>query len=285
MFPSRQIALGALVFGATVGGCGPAQAPVEDTDVLASLFDGTSGEWIDLTYSFSASTTYWPTAEGFQLDTVAFGPTEGGYFYSAFNFSAAEHGGTHLDAPMHFSEGRITADQIPLTRLMGGAAVVDVSASVRAGDADVDADYLATVDDFVAWETRNGRLSEGAIVLLRTGWGARYGDAEAYLGTAVTGADAVPLLHFPGLAPDAARWLVEERNIGAFGIDTPSIDRGQSSTFETHQIIYGANIPGFENVANLGALPESGSFVIALPMKIEGGSGAPLRIIAYVPQG
>jgi len=264
-----------------------AQAGSETTaaSVLMAAFSGTSGVWLDLTYPFSESTTYWPTADGFALDTVAFGMVEGGYFYSAFNFSSAEHGGTHLDAPIHFAEGHQAADEIPLSRLIGPAVVVDVQANVRPAAADADADYLVTTEDLEAWEAEHGRLPDGVIVLLRTGWGSRYQDRTAYLGTALTGPAAVPELHFPGLDPDAARWLVGQRSIAALGIDTPSIDFGQSTLFETHQVIYGADIPGFENVANLEALPPTGSFVVALPMKIEGGSGAPLRIVAFVPAG
>jgi kynurenine formamidase len=101
----------------------------------------------------------------------------------------------------------------------------------------------------------------------------------------MTGPEAVPDLHFPGIGADAARWLVEKGSIDAIGIDTPSIDYGQSSDFQTHVILYGANIPGFENVARLDQLPESGAYVVALPMKIEGGSGGPLRIVAFVPNG
>ena len=127
-------------------------------------------------------------------------------------------------------------------------------------------------------------LPDGAIVLLRTGWGDRWHDRTAYLGTALTGAEAVPQLHFPGLHPDAARWLVSERSVSAVGIDTPSIDYGQSATFESHVVLYSDNVVGFENVANLGELPESGSFVVALPMKIAGGSGGPLRIVAFLPR-
>ncbi|HZD03319.1 MAG TPA: cyclase family protein, partial [Longimicrobiales bacterium] len=219
---------------------------------------------------------YWPTARGFELDTVSYGPTEGGWFYAAFNFSAAEHGGTHLDAPIHFARGGATADRIPLDRLIGPAAVVDVSASA-------DPDYLVSVDDLTAFESEYGTLVPGAILLLRTGWGPRYGDRLRYLGTELTGPEAVPELHFPGLDPDAARWLVENRDIAAVGIDTPSIDYGQSATFDSHVILYSAGIPGFENVADLETLPSLGSWVIALPMKIQGGSGGPLRIVAWVP--
>ncbi|MEE8385237.1 MAG: cyclase family protein [Dehalococcoidia bacterium] len=253
------------------GACAPDGAEID------RLFLSSSA-WIDLSYAFDAETIYWPTAEAFRLETVADGITEGGYYYAAYSFAAAEHGGTHLDAPVHFAEGRSAVAEIPLARLIGPAVVVDVSDKASA-----DSDYLVSVADFEAFEAAHGPLEDGIILLLRTGWGRHWPDAEAYLGTATLGPDAVPLLHFPGLAPEAARWLVENRNIAAIGIDTPSIDFGQSSTFETHQILYGDNIPGFENVANLEAMPEVGAYVIALPMKIGGGSGAPLRIVGVVP--
>ena len=242
---------------------------------VAAVFDGRAGTWIDLTHPFSSESVYWPTAEGFTLEQVAWGPTEAGHFYAANNFSAAEHGGTHLDAPIHFAAGRHTADAIPLDRLMGPAAVVDVAD--RAAP-----DYQIGVADLEAWEARHGRIPDGAILLLRTGWGRFYGDRARYLGTDVTGPEAVPLLHFPGLDPDAARWLVRERAVDAVGIDTPSIDYGQSTTFASHVALYDANIPGFENVANLERLPATGAYVVALPMKIAAGSGGPLRIVALV---
>ncbi len=232
---------------------------------------------MDLTHPLNEQSVFWPTATPFELDTVAFGPTEGGYFYSAFNFTAAEHGGTHLDAPIHFAEGKPSTDEIPLWRLIGPAVVIDVTAAANP-------DYQVSVTDFETWEAQHGPIPDRSIVMLRTGWGARYEDPVAYLGTDQTGPEAVPLLHFPGLHPDAARWLVNERDIAAIGIDTPSIDFGQSSRFESHQILYDAEVPGFENVAHLEALPEFGAFVVALPTKIEGGSGAPLRIVAFIPE-
>ena len=254
-------------------------APAGDAppDAVAGVFDGTGGHWIDLTHAFDDETIYWPTdTAGFQLEELAYGETEGGWFYASYAFSSAEHGGTHLDAPIHFSEGGLTADQIPLSGLMGPAAVVDVADRATP-------DYQVSVDDLQAWEVRNGPLPDGGIVLLRTGWGRLWQDQEAYLGTAETGPEAVPELHFPGLAPEAARWLVDERNVAAVGIDTPSIDHGQSTDFRSHVILYGADMAGFENVANLDRLPESGSYVVALPMKIAGGSGGPLRIVAFRP--
>lgn len=247
--------------------------------VIASVFDGSRGRWIDLTHAFSDSSVYWPTdTAGFRLEQLAFGPTPGGWFYSSYRYSGAEHGGTHLDAPIHFAEGRQTSDEIPLSTLIGPAVVIEVADSASAN-----ADYEVSVDDLTRWESEHGRIPDGAILLVRSGWSSRYADRAAYLGTELTGPAAVAGLHFPGLAPAAATWLVANRSIAAFGIDTPSIDYGQSTDFGSHVTLYAANIPGFENVTNLDELPPVGSFVVALPMKIKGGSGGPLRIVAYVP--
>lgn len=259
---TRLSIIGALF--ALVGGCNPA-------------FDESAGRWVDLSHDYSDETIYWPTDSlGFQLEQLSYGETPGGYFYSAFRFSSAEHGGTHLDAPIHFSADGSTVDAIPIEQLIGPAVVVDVSA-------DADADYLVSVDDLAQFERTHGEIPSGAIVMLRTGWGARWDDRTAYLGTALTGQAAIPELHFPGLDPEAAGWLVDNRDVGAVGIDTPSIDYGQSADFATHVILNGAGIPALENVANLDALPAIGAFVVALPMKIAGGSGAPVRIVAFVP--
>jgi len=244
----------------------------DDAD-LAELFANPDA-WVDLTYAFNAQTIYWPTAETFRIDTVSAGMTPGGWYYTAFNFHAAEHGGTHLDAPVHFADGMDASDEIPLSRLIGPAAVIDVTAG-----AGTDADYLVTVADLERYETDHGRIPDGAIVLIHTGWGSRWPDPMRYLGTDRRGPDAVPDLHFPGIDSSAARWLVDHRSVGAVGIDTPSIDYGQSSAFDTHRILYRANIPGFENVAHLERVPPTGAYVI------EGGSGGPLRIVALLPTG
>jgi kynurenine formamidase len=236
-----------------------------------------SGEWVDLSHDFAADTVYWPTAEPFKLETVAAGMTDRGYYYSAYQFCAAEHGGTHIDAPVHFAEGRKSVDQIPLDRLIGPAIKVDVSAKASGNH-----DYQVSVADLEAWEAKNGRIPDDSIVLLQTGWSQYWPDRMKYLGTDKRGAEAVPELHFPGLAPEAARWLTENRKIKAIGLDTASIDCGQSQLFESHRILMGQNIPAFENVANLDRLPDKVSMVIAMPMKIRGGSGGPLRIIAFL---
>lgn len=246
-------------------------------ETVTAVFDGRAGTWVDLTHAFGEDTLYWPTdTQGFRLEELAYGPTPGGWFYAAYAFASAEHGGTHLDAPIHFAAGGSTADRIPLESLIGPAAVVDVSRRAHP-------DYRVTVDDLVAWESEHGPIPDGAILLLRTGWGPRWPDREAYMGTAETGPAAALKLHFPGLHPEAAHWLVSQRHVDAVGIDTPSIDYGQSKDFRSHVVLYSAEVPGFENVANLERLPATGAQVVALPMKIEGGSGAPLRIVAFVP--
>jgi kynurenine formamidase len=211
------------------------------------------------------------------LEKVAEGLTEKGYYYAANNFSTAEHGGTHIDAPVHFAAGRHTVEQIPLSRLMGRAVLLDVSAKCEAN-----ADYQISVEDFAAWEREHGPLPDGSILLLRTGFGRRWPDRKSYMGTDERGPEAVAKLHFPGLHPDAARWLVGNRQVKAVGLDTPSIDYGQSTLFESHRILFEKNIPAFENLANLERLPARDFFVVALPMKIAGGSGGPLRAVAIL---
>ena len=234
---------------------------------------------VDLTHVFDRETIYWPTEAGFRLIRGPAGLTEKGYFYAANRFAAAEHGGTHMDAPIHFFRGRHTVDQIPLEKLVGEAAVVDVAASCAANR-----DYQIGVEDLRGWEITHNRQLVDVIVLLRTGFGRHWNNRLRYLGTDKTGPRAVAGLHFPGLAPEAARWLVEHRAIKAIGIDTPSIDYGQSQEFQSHVTLCKHNVPVFENVANLHELPTVGATVVALPMKIGGGSGAPLRIIAILAE-
>jgi kynurenine formamidase len=236
------------------------------------------GRVVDLSHAYDATAIFWPTAEPFRLEKVADGMTPGGYYYAANNFFSSEHGGTHLDAPVHFAQGRQTVDQLPLERLIGPAVVVDLTeASAK------DPDYQVTVQDLEAWERANGQIGPDSILLLRTGFAARWPDPVKYLGTAERGEAGVAKLHFPGLHPDTARWIVANRPIRALGIDTASIDHGQSKGFETHRVLYERDVPAFENLASLDGLPPRGAHVVALPMKIAGGSGAPLRAIAIVP--
>ena len=236
-----------------------------------------AGTLVDLSHPFDSTTVYWPTAGGFELTKDFEGMTEQGYYYSAYKYCAAEHGGTHIDAPVHFAKGRLSVDRIPLEQLMGAAIVIDVTKQSESNR-----DYQVTTADLQNWEKLNGRIPAGAIVLLRTGFGKYYPDRVKYMGTDERGAAAVAKLHFPGLHPDTARWIVANRQIKAIGLDTPSIDYGQSTLFESHRILFDKNIPALENVANLDKLPVKGFSVIALPMKITGGSGGPLRIVAVL---
>ena len=232
-------------------------------------------QWVDLTHTFDGSTIYWPTAGGFELTADAKGMTPGGYWYEANTIRTAEHGGTHLDAPVHFAKDAPAADAIPVERFVGPAVVVDVRERCGAS-----ADYEIRLEDLLAFETKHGAIPAGAIVLLCTGWSSRWPDAKAYLGTAERGPEAALQLHFPGLHPEAARWLATERTVDAVGIDTASIDHGPSRAFHSHRELFKRGIPVFENVANLDRLPAVGATVVALPMKIGGGSGGPLRIVA-----
>jgi kynurenine formamidase len=237
----------------------------------------TGGRWIDLTHDFSTNTLYWPTAKPFTLEVEFHAHTDKGYFYAANRYSASEHGGTHIDAPIHFAEGRKTLDQLDIDQLTGPAVVVDVSPKAQ-----TNADYQISVADLKAWEAKHGRIPEHVILLFNTGYARHWPDARKYLGTEERGPGAIAKLHFPGLHPDAARWLVKERTIKAVGLDTASIDYGQSTLFESHCILLEKNIPAFENVAALDQLPATGAYVVALPMKIKDGSGGPLRIVAWV---
>jgi kynurenine formamidase len=245
-----------------------------------AITDLSQSQWVDLSHSYDASTLYWPNnIKGFEHVEEFKGTTPGNYFYSSYSISTPEHGGTHLDAPIHFSEKGLTLDQIPLSSLTGNAIVVDVSAK-----ASRDRDYLIGVDDLIAWEQRNGQIPTRSIILFKTGYGSKYPSRKEYFGTEKTGPEAIPELHFPGISAQASTWLVDHRQPKAVGIDTASIDYGQSTDFQTHRILLGNNIPGFENLANLDALPVTGAYVVALPMKIAGGSGGPLRIVAAVPK-
>eukprot|EP00923_Selenidium_pygospionis_P023344 GHVN01040638.1.p1 GENE.GHVN01040638.1~~GHVN01040638.1.p1 ORF type:complete len:343 (+),score=29.79 GHVN01040638.1:77-1030(+) len=275
------------------------------------------GKWMDMSYVLDEDTIYWPTAHKFDIESEFYGRTPLGFFYSANHISASEHGGTHIDAPIHFVEGGKSVDEVTLERLTGWAVVIDVSDKALE-----DPDYLITPEDILKWEKLNGlRLSSDMIVILHTGYGQYWPDPARYLGTAERGSAAVKLLHFPGLSADAAS-LLSQRGIKAVGIDTASIDFGQSTEFEAHSILLKHGIVIFENVANLGRLvcqdirgvcltrddqsrcvrlksehraleyernePEKTQkcsavyYFIALPIKIRGGSGAPMRIIAWV---
>jgi kynurenine formamidase len=238
--------------------------------------DFPTGRWIDLSHDFSAQTIYWVNADPFKREGTQ-GMTPKGFYYAQGNYAAAEHGGTHIDAPIHFAEGKKTVDQLTPTDLIGPAVKIDVSDKAASNR-----DYLISVADIESWEKTNGRIPDGSMVLLQTGFAKYWPDKKQYLGTDQHGEEAAKDLHFPGLDADAAKWLIDNRKIKAVGLDTASIDYGQSSEFTTHVTLMTNNVPAFENLTELDKLPAKGFQIIALPMKIKGGSGAPLRIVAFL---
>lgn len=248
-------------------GSGWAQAPV----------DLKTARLVDLTHPFDATTLYWPTSpSAFELTTLAAGTTPGGYYYSSYKLCTPEHGGTHLDAPVHFSKTGRSTGELPLSQLLAPAVVIDVTRQAAA-----DAAYRVTRADVEAFEATHGRIAPGTIVLARTGWSRFWPDRKRYLGDDTPG-DASKL-KFPGYGEDAARLLADERQVAMLGIDTASIDYGPSTDFRAHRVGAAANVANLENLTGLDQLPPTGATVIALPMKIAGGSGGPVRVIALVP--
>lgn len=254
----------------------PGAAGLAVAVALGAAGDLSQARVIDLTHPFDDRTLYWPTSpSSFELKRLSYGETPGGWFYASNSLCTPEHGGTHLDAPIHFDKAGKTVDQIPPRQLIAPGVVIDVSAKAGA-----DPDYRLSVEDLRSWEKLHGNIPAGAIVLLRTGWGKRWPDRKRYLGDDTPG-DASKL-HFPSYGKESAEYLVRQRHVAALGVDTASIDFGASKDFIVHRIASAAGVPGLENVANLDELPPVGAWVIALPMKIAGGSGGPLRIVALV---
>lgn len=238
-----------------------------------------TGKLLDMTYVFDENTIYWPTAEPFKLEKLNWGISQGGWWYASNNYSASEHGGTHADAPIHFSEKGKTIDQIPLHEWIGPVVKIDVVAKCLA-----DRDYLLTVEDIKQWEARYGRIPDNAWVLMYTGTDTRYyPDRKMVLGTAKTGKEALPELSFPGFAAEAAEFLINERNIKGIGLDTPSIDHGKSQDFRVHRICCAAGKLAIENIAHLDRLPAMGAILYVVPMSIKDGTGAPARAFAVLP--
>jgi len=193
-----------------------------------------------------------------------------------YSFGAPEHGGTHLDAPRHLSFGKWTTDEIPLDRLIGPAIKIDISSKAAQN-----ADAELTPSDLQAWEKIHGKIPDDVILLVFSDWARFWPDRKTYMGTDTANAS---LLHFPGIHPNASRWLVKNRKIKMVGIDTPSIDYGQSKIYQSHQILYKENIPGLENVAHMDKLPAKGFTLYAAPIFITGGSGGPCRIFARLDE-
>ncbi|HKW61195.1 MAG TPA: cyclase family protein [Candidatus Acidoferrum sp.] len=225
---------------------------------------------IDLSYGINDKLVPWPGDEKWFEAKVNASIEKNGYFTRSFWM--LEHYGTHLDAPAHFPPGKATVDQIPVKRFFGPAVVLDVRA-----ESAKDSDYRVPSARVDEWESRYGRIPAGATVLLRTGWASRWPDAQRYRNQ-----DARGRMHFPGFSVEAARLLIE-RKVSGLGCDTMSVDYGASEDFAVHRLALGSGLYHLENLADLSGLPETGSFLVVAPIKLEGGSGGPVRVFALLP--
>ena len=183
---------------------------------------------VDLSYPISSMPilSYWPTGKPFKLERVArtWTVTEQGYWYASNNYGPTnEHGGAHVDAPVHFNTHGRTIEEIPLKEWIGPVIIIDVSQKSLKNS-----DYLVNTDDIKEWEKEYGEIPKGAWIVMNSGWGKYWPNKVRYLGTDLTGAEAIPHFHFPGFSPQACRFLTEERSVKGIALDTPSIDHGQS---------------------------------------------------------
>jgi kynurenine formamidase len=251
------------------------------SDLLAALGSG-SVQVVDLTAPLSEATPVLALPEpfvntpGFELQELSRYDDRGpAWYWNAF--SAGEHVGTHLDAPVHWITGRDGMDvsQVPMRQLVAPAAVLDKSA-----EAALDPDFLLEVDHIREWERDNGPLPPGGWLLYRTGWDARSDDSAAFLNANETGP------HTPGVSVECARWLAEEAPVVGLGVETVGTDAGGahsfSPAFPCHQFLLGNGKFGLTQLQNLAQLPPTGAVVLAAPLPIVGGSGSPTRVLALV---
>jgi kynurenine formamidase len=241
------------------------QKPQRD-DLLSGIFSGKT-RVLDLSYAINDMLVPWPGDKRWFEAQVNATVEKNGYFTRSFWM--LEHYGTHLDAPIHFPPGKTTVDQIPAKQFFGPAVVLDISE-----EGAKDADYQAPVSRVEQWERKHGRILEGSIVLLRTGWASRWPDAQKYRNQ-----DAQGKMHFPGFSAEAAKLLIS-RKVSGIGCDTLSVDYGASEDFVVHHLVLGAGLYQLENLTDLSGLPETGAFLVVAPIKLEGGSGGAVRVFA-----
>jgi kynurenine formamidase len=237
------------------------------SDSLLSGISSGKTRLLDLSYAINDKLVPWPGDKRWFEAQVNATVAKNGYLTRSFWM--LEHYGTHLDAPIHFPPGQTTVDQIPAKQFFGPAVVLDVRA-----EAAKDADYQAPVSRVEQWEKKHGRVPEGSIVLLRTGWASRWPDAQKYRNQ-----DAQGKMHFPGLSAEAAKLLISRR-VNGIGCDTLSTDYGVSEDFAVHHLVLGAGLYQLENLSDLSEVPEAGAFLIVAPIKLEGGSGGAVRVFA-----
>ena len=239
------------------------------SDTLLSGIAGGKTRVLDLSYAINEKLVPWPGDEKWFEAKVNATVEKNGYFTRSFWM--LEHYGTHLDAPIHFPPGRASVEQIPAKQFFGPAVVLDIRE-----ESAKDADYEAPASRVEEWEKKHGRILEGSIVLLRTGWAARWPDAGRYRNQ-----DAQGKMHFPGFSAEAAKLLIA-RKVSGIGCDTMSTDRGASEDFAVHHVVLGAGLYQLENLTDLSGLPEAGAFLVVAPIKLEGGSGGAVRVFGLV---
>ncbi|GBN35108.1 hypothetical protein AVEN_161663-1 [Araneus ventricosus] len=227
---------------------------------------------VDMTHTFDETVMHYPIISGFKMEVEMNGTLLNGIWVLGEKYSASIHLGTHMDAPSHFYPDGIPVDQIPVEHFFAPAAVIDITEK-----AELDPDAEATVEDLLNWECLTEQNLNGTIVLLKSGWGKRWNNETAYLGTSV---GDVFNSHFPGFSGEAASFLVENRTIYGVGTEAISFDKGSSKTYPAHQTLLRHGIFGLENVANVDQIPIYGAQLYVMPMKIGNASGAPTRIIA-----
>lgn len=223
---------------------------------------------VDLTHTLATDFPTYDGPSGLAMEQLVTIADDG---YNMYLWQLVEHTGTHLDAPIHFSTDRQTADEIPIENLVVPLAIVDISA--KAAD---DPDAQVTPDDIEAWIAANGPIPDGACVAMRSGW-------ERFVtGDGFRNADGEGVMHFPGFHAEAAQLLIEEANVTGIAVDTLSLDYGRSADFATHYAWLPTNRWGLECIANLGELPEVGATLVVGGPKIKGATGGPSRVIALV---
>ncbi|KAF8777845.1 Isatin hydrolase like protein [Argiope bruennichi] len=230
---------------------------------------------VDLTHTVDETARHYPLFKDFELTVLENGTREERFWLQTEEHSSTTHAGTHMDAPSHFTPGGLNIDQIPIDQFIGPAAVIDITQR-----ASLDPDTGATVNDLIHWENTTGKSLDGTIILIRSGWGSKYHNITAYAGTAERD---ITKMVFPGLEPEAAQWLVDNRKIKGIGVDTISFDKGTSLDFLSHQILLGHGIFGLENVANMELIPIYGATLHVMPMKMAKASGSPTRVVATFP--
>jgi kynurenine formamidase len=224
---------------------------------------------VDLTHVMSAEFPTFDGAPGIEMRKIKELKKDG---YNLYQWQLNEHSGTHLDAPIHFSENGATAEQIPAQTLVVPLAVIDVS-----DRAAKNADYQLSRGDLVAWERRHGRLPDHCCVAMNSGWARHIADQAKYVGK-----DANGVMHFPGVGPDATEWLIKQRKVVGLAVDTLSLDHGPSKDFKTHLLWLPGGRWGLENVAGLDRVPAAGATLMVGLAKVKGATGGPARLFALI---